>query len=92
MKARPLPASVRRQIRDRSGGLCELQCGRTATEVHHRKLRSQGGRHELSNLLHLCSKDHREAHDNPELAYALGWLVHSWERPEDVPVLTDSAA
>lgn len=88
VKAQPIPLHIRREVAERSGGLCELGCGRRAVHTHHRKLRSQGGRHEPANLLHLCLTHHDEAHANPERAYALGWLVRASFDPADVPVVT----
>lgn len=82
------PAKVARAIESRSGGLCE-GCGEApATEKHHRKYKSRGGKDVLSNALHLCgwgnhSGCHGRAHsdDPPE-----GWSVHSWEEPRLEPV------
>ena len=82
-----IPATVRKAVRARSGGICECGCGRPAQHVHHRKLRSQGGRHELPNLLHLSHACHAAAHGNPERSYALGLIVHGWADPADVPVV-----
>ena len=44
-------------------------------DVHHLKRRSQGGTHELSNLLCLCRTHHRYVHAHPAVAYRLGLLV-----------------
>lgn len=43
-------------------------------EVHHLLRRSQGGTHDLSNLLSLCSVAHQWVHANPADAYRLGLL------------------
>jgi 5-methylcytosine-specific restriction endonuclease McrA len=91
-KAKPIPLGIRRQVWERSGYLCECGCGRQAHHIHHRTLRSQGGRHELANLLHLATDCHVAAHANPERGYALGLLVHGWADPENVPVVTSGAA
>ncbi|HET6915759.1 MAG TPA: HNH endonuclease signature motif containing protein [Acidimicrobiales bacterium] len=81
-----IPADMRRQVKARSRGFCEA-CGvYGAAHVHHRKLRSQGGRHELPNLLHVHHYCHTEIHANPERSYALGLLVRGWADPADVPV------
>jgi 5-methylcytosine-specific restriction endonuclease McrA len=53
-----------------------------ATEVHHRKIRKQGGSNSLDNLAHLCKPCHDFVHANPELSYELGLLVHQWEKEE----------
>ena len=41
--------------------LCEI-CGQQAVDIHHKKLRSQGGTDEVDNLIALCRKDHEAAH------------------------------
>lgn len=81
-----VPASVRRAVRERSGGICEA-CGTDRAEhVHHRKLRSQGGRHEPANLLHVSHACHAEIHATPKRAYGLGLLVRRADDPASVPV------
>lgn len=82
-----VPAAVRRAVHHRSGGWCECGCGRPAQHIHHRRMRSQGGRHELVNLLDLSLHCHEQAHANPERSYALGLIVRSWCDPADVPVI-----
>jgi len=81
--ARPL-------VRQRSKGVCEAQvspdCTRTATHVHHRKMRSQGGSNALVNLLDTCSSCHSTIHGKPADSYRSGLLVRSWE-PEDRPLV-----
>lgn len=46
-------------------------------EVHHRLRRSQGGGHDLDNLVVLCSAAHAYVHKNPEWAYGVGLLIRS---------------
>lgn len=41
---------------------CE-HCGGRAVDIHHIKLRSQGGRDEIKNLMALCRKCHEMAHN-----------------------------
>lgn len=97
-----IPEPVRRQLEERSGGVCE-GCGQArAINMHHRKYLSRGGDHTLSNLIHLCGagntsgchgRAHKDGSDN-------GWSVHRWETPSEIPVdyrgqlryLTDEAA
>ena len=74
-----IPAANRDAVGRRSNGWCEiihLNCSGRATEVHHRLMRSQGGGHDVDNLLHLCGAGHRLVHDNPEHSYGKGWLLH----------------
>lgn len=85
------PAKVKRLIEARSGGVCE-GCGkRPATEMHHRKYKSRGGKNTAENALHLCGWGnhtgcHGEAHTNPERVID-GWSVNSWDDPASKPVL-----
>lgn len=63
----------------RSGGRCEVggcDLNRTGMEAHHRKLRSRGGGHELSNLIAACPRCHHEkVHAHPEWATRAGFMV-----------------
>lgn len=58
--------------------------------VHHRKLRSQGGKDTPANLLALHHSCHNlgthSVHLNPSLAYERGWLVPMGYEPEEYPV------
>lgn len=40
--------------------------------AHHRILRSQGGTHDVDNLVTLCDRAHRWVHDHPAAARLLG--------------------
>lgn len=42
--------------------------------VHHMRLRSQGGGHDLENLLTVCDAHHRHIHANPAESKALGFI------------------
>ena len=42
-------------VAERSGGMCERCLVVPATEIHHRRYLSRGGKHNLANLLHLCN-------------------------------------
>lgn len=50
-------------------------CVGRAAHVHHRRLRSQGGGDEPSNLLAVCPPCHRYIHDHPAESYERGWLL-----------------
>ncbi len=61
---RGAPAGPRRRAQQRDGHLCRW-CGTGALlAVHHIVYRSQGGGHELSNLITLCDPCHAKAHSN----------------------------
>ena len=89
-RQKDIPAANRQKVEDRSGGICEACGEKPATEIHHRRYKSRGGGHEVSNLLHVCGWGnhtgcHGEAHgpggEGP------GWSVESGYRPpSDYPV------
>lgn len=57
---------------------------------HHRKLRRHGD-HSPANLILLCGSGttgcHGWVHANPLKAYQDGWMLKSWQKPEEEPVL-----
>lgn len=73
----------------RCGGYCE-RCGfgvhSYAAHRHHRRLRSQGGKDTMDNLVYLCPSCHQWVHQYPKDATAEGFIVPSWADPEDTPV------
>lgn len=58
--------------------------------LHHRKLKSRGGKDEVSNLLYLHHECHNmssySVHSQVATATAKGWIVNSWAEPSQVPV------
>jgi len=40
----------------------------------------------LANLVSLCAACHAAVHLDPATSYEEGWIVHSWDSPEDVPL------
>lgn len=61
---------------------CEVRgewCNGAATEVHHRKRRSQGGPDRDENFVAVCRDCHHLIHERPAWAYENGWLVRSWD-------------
>jgi hypothetical protein len=84
--AEPL-LSYKELLAQRSEGICEANidgCGQFATQAHHRKMRSQGGNNELTNLMHVCHGCHSKIHQFPERSYGMGFLVRSHEDPATV--------
>lgn len=94
MKATQLAPATRQMLMQRSGGLCE-KCGHDkATQAHHRKPRGMGGtmltdKHQLSNLLALCTTCHTwvESERNKARMLYHGWLVDQHQDPRTVPAL-----
>jgi 5-methylcytosine-specific restriction endonuclease McrA len=84
----PMPPEVAEAVLERANGVCEAcrfsSGGRL--ELHHRKMRSQGGKHTVENLIHVHSECHNVIHGQPDISYRLGLLVRSWLDPADVPV------
>lgn len=83
----------REEVIARQQGYC-WWCGIVLSgkvDIHHRKLRSQGGQDTAENLvaLHqLCHNLSREAvHANPKLANSRGFIVKSWQNPEEVRIV-----
>jgi hypothetical protein len=86
----PIPKAQRDLLKIRSQGRCEV-CGvAPATNFHHRKNRSQGGAHDLSNALHVCGSGTTGCHgwitEHPIKAFDNGWSVRSSQVPAEVVV------
>ena len=84
-------------MRERDGRACKV-CSRPLRydegSIHHRQARQMGGtaRHSVNdpaNLALVCGSGTTGCHgwieSHRELAYQMGWLVHSWEDPAEVP-------
>ena len=68
-------------VRERSGGLCERCLVYPASEIHHRRFLSRGGKHNVANLLHLCGFGntggcHGEAHTG--VGAEVGTAISAW--------------
>lgn len=73
----------------RSKGYCE-KCGLQLGDnfaLHHRKLKSRGGKDEVANFLalhHGCHNGNTDSvHFNPKVAEERGYMVPSWAKPEE---------
>ena len=85
-----MPVKVRARLQDRALGCCEI-CGTFgATNAHHRKNRSQGGKDDLANLMLLCGSGTTGCHGTvtmaPVWAENLGYTVRRDQAPESIPV------
>ena len=77
----------------RAGNYCEA-CGGLAHEsmaLHHRKLKSRGGKDAVSNLMYVHHECHNlgteSIHLRPAFAADKGWMVSSWDDPETTPMI-----
>lgn len=75
----------------RAKGYCEV-CGLPMYQpnLHHRKLRSQGGKDEVSNLLaihHYCHNiATKSIHQNPKDSMLKGYIVPRYATPSEYPL------
>lgn len=78
-------------VLERANGYCEA-CGLPGQDLalHHRRLRSQGGKDEVANLIAVHHKCHNlgthSIHLNPSKAVANGQIVPSWAEPSEFPL------
>jgi len=80
---------VANKVIARAKGYCE-KCGLPGDlQLHHRKLRSQGGKNEPANLIAIhasCHIQHKNSiHDNPKTSKVKGYIVPSWGDPLEYP-------
>lgn len=68
-----IPTEVRRKVNIRDEARCQV-CGAIGTEIQHRIRRREGG-HRLSNLIRVCSTDHRAIHARPAWALERGYTL-----------------
>jgi len=80
-------------VEKRAGHYCET-CGSPALDsmaLHHRKLKSRGGKDTVANLIRVHHSCHNlgtnSIHMNPAVATDKGWMVSSWADPETEPFL-----
>jgi hypothetical protein len=77
---------ARKVVKIRSEGRCEICWIAPATDMHHRKNRSQGGTWTAENLMHLCHIHHMHITVNPRTAREQGWTVPPYADPATTPV------
>ena len=87
LNAQSAKAKAREQILDevrplvfaRDGYRCRIglspECTGQAEELHHKRLRSQGGLDTPDNLIAACHYCHRWCHNHPALAREAGVIV-----------------
>lgn len=75
-----LPMRLRFHIMERDHRQCVI-CTGPGTQVHHVVFRSQGGQHEMSNLVFLCNRCHSErAHGVESRTFRQLFLAYIWIR------------
>jgi HNH endonuclease len=78
-------------VLERAKGYCE-RCGISSGNLalHHRKLKSRGGKDEVSNLVAVCHQCHNlgthSIHLNPKQATLKGWMVPTYADTTDFPL------
>ena len=76
------------KVLERANNYCEV-CGRGGDNfaLHHRKLKSRGGKDEVSNLIAVHHECHNlgtnSIHLNPKRATENGWMVPAWAEPSE---------
>lgn len=78
--AEALDEATRFAVLDRDDYQCQV-CGRRGEEhqrIHHVVYRSQGGGHDLTNLVTVCWKCHAEIHDGTLVVTYLEWKPGQW--------------
>jgi hypothetical protein len=83
-------AKCRAIVKERSHGICEICGAARGLQMHHRRNRSQRGRWEPQNILHLCVECHHSVTVHPKWATEMGWSIQGrvdGDSPETVPVL-----
>lgn len=83
---------------ERAQGYCEA-CGKpeqSTMALHHRKLKSRGGGDSASNLIRVHHSCHNMStgsiHANPAWAESKGFMVGSWQDPQETPMHTPDGA
>lgn len=78
-------------VLSRAGNYCEA-CGQSGSDfaLHHRRLKSQGGKDEVCNLIAVHHKCHNlgtnSIHMRPKVAIERGQIVPSWAEPSAFPL------
>jgi 5-methylcytosine-specific restriction endonuclease McrA len=81
--------NIANTVLKRANGFCE-HCGRSGDlTLHHRKLKSRGGKDSVSNLIAVLHECHLyDIHANPKRAEEMGWMIPSWGNAEEYPLRT----
>ena len=81
---------LRQMLWIRCNGFCELCGGFLGDDwaLHHRQLKSRGGKDEIANVVALHHSCHNtgtdSVHLNPAWATEIGFMVSAWQNPERI--------
>ncbi|WP_396902778.1 hypothetical protein [Mycolicibacterium sp.] len=70
----------------RSMGRCEYHRSHDATDMHHRRNASQGGKWHPANIFHICRELHHEITTNPEWAVSVGLSLRAGQDPANTSI------
>lgn len=76
----------RQLVRERSHGVCEICLQARATDMSHRRARSQGGHWTPANILHACRPCHHWLETHPVSGHDHGWRLWTGDDPLTTPV------
>ena len=82
-------ALTRVAVAGRSMRRCEWCGRRNATDMHHRRNASQGGKWHPANIVHLCRECHGTVTINPAWAHDKGLTLWAGEEPDETPLRFD---
>src|SRR5699024_12283126 len=90
-KKNRMPPELVEAVRYRADNMCEVMnpdagCTGRHEETHHRKMRSQQGKHTRENCVAACNACHGYIHRHPAIAYEKGWLVQRVKDPTNIPI------
>lgn len=90
-RRRRFPEAVAEAVTARAGGNCESWiegvCIGKTEHMHHRQLKSGGGKDTPANVIHICQPCHTHIHAEPNFAKEHGWIVSRYvDDPASVPV------
>lgn len=91
MTTERMPRAVADCVISRAGGQCEAWlpgvCNTRGQHLHHRQLRSRGGKNTVPNLVCICHACHDWIHRNPAESTELGLIVSAYADPAEVEVV-----
>lgn len=86
--------AIAEAVIDRDQGRCQFpvrrqKCGSSRTQLHHRRIRSQGGKDDPDNLILLCQRHHNHVHAHPTESRKSGLIVFDGDPTDRKPWMDD---